>query len=278
MTDRVAAQAFVPGHVTVFFRPEWADEPVETGSIGGGITLTKGVEVTVERSAEAEISLNGKEIQMRPVSLVLDSFSVTGRVQIETNLPIGCGFGVSGASALGTALAVNQLTGSNKTENELITIAHCAEVTAETGLGDVVAQARGGIPIRLAAGAPGYGRVDGIPEVRRIEFVSFGEVATVDVLRESARLESAGSEALSRLIEAPTVENMFKIGRDFAATTGLLPSSIEAIVEEVVSGGGQATMAMLGETVIALDKGLTDAGYDPCVCQVRHPSASIQAE
>jgi pantoate kinase len=32
-------------------------------------------------------------------------------------------------------------------------------------------------------------------------------------------------------------------------------------------------MAMLGETVVALGTGLSDAGYDPHVCQV-HPSGA----
>lgn len=273
-----AQHAFVPGHVTVFFQPVWGETPEETGSIGCGITLSDGVTVSVMEENESGIVLNGREIEMEPVQSVLEVFSVTVQVEIETDLPIGSGFGVSGASALGTALVVNALSEQEKTENELVTIAHCAEVEAGTGLGDVVAQARGGIPIRLSAGAPEFSDVDGIPGMHRIEYLSYGEVATTDVIRESGRFRSMGTEALSRLTAAPTVENLFKIGRGFAEETGLLPESIAPIVDDVVSGGGEATMAMLGETVIALDTGLSDAGYDPNVCRIRPPGATMRIQ
>ncbi len=276
MTDRVVQQAFVPGHVTVFFQPCWGDTPEETGSIGSGITLSEGVTVTVSEERESTVVLNGREIDMDPIRYVLESFSKSAQVEIETDLPIGCGFGVSGGAALGTALGVNELSRQEKTENELVTIAHCAEVKAETGLGDVVAQARGGIPIRLSAGAPEFGDIDGIPGMRRIEYLSFGEVATTDVIRDSDLFASAGIEALSRLTKVPTVENLFEIGRTFAEETGLLPESIAPIVDDVVSAGGEATIAMLGETVISLDTGLSDVGYDPCVCSIRAPGASLQ--
>ena len=276
MTDRVTQQAFVPGHVTVFFQPYWGETPEETGSIGCGVTLSDGVTVTAIPDTECTIELNGEVTDMEPVQYVLESFSNTAKIEIETDLPIGSGFGVSGASALGTALVVNEIAGQGKTENELVTIAHCAEVEAETGLGDVVAQARGGIPIRMRAGAPQYGEIDGIPGVRRIEYLSFGEVATTDVIRDPDRFASAGTEALSRLTAAPSVEHLFDIGREFAEETGLLPDSVAPIVEDVVAGGGKATMAMLGETVIALGTGLSDAGYDPSACYIRPPGAALQ--
>lgn len=278
MTDRVAQEAFVPGHVTVFFQPRWGDTPAETGSIGCGVTLSDGVTVTVTEDTDSAVVMNGQVIEMEPVRYVLESFSTTVSVDIETSLPIGSGFGVSGAAALGTALAVNAVSGDRRTENELVTIAHSAEVKAETGLGDVVAQARGGIPIRVAAGAPEFGEIDGIPGMHRIEYLSFGEVATTDVIRESDRFVSAGTEALSRLTAAPSVEKLFEIGRGFAEETGLLPDSVAPIVDDVVGAGGEATMAMLGETVIALDTGLSDAGYDPSACHIRSPGATLQLQ
>jgi pantoate kinase len=232
--------------------------------------------VSVSKENESRIVLNGREIEMDPVKYVLGSFSSDFRVAITTDLPVGSGFGVSGASALGTALAANELETGGNTGNELVTIAHCAEVKAKTGLGDVVAQARGGIPIRLAAGAPEFGDIDGVPGMRRIEYLSFGEVPTTDVIGDSGRFASAGTEALAHLTATPTIENLFRTGREFAEATGLLPESIAPIVDDVVSAGGEATMAMLGETVIALDTGLSDVGYDPNVCRVRSPGATLQ--
>jgi pantoate kinase len=46
----------------------------------------------------------------------------------------------------------------------------------------------------------------------------------------------------------------------------------------VTEAGGDATMGMLGETVFALGTGLTDAGYDPTVCQVDPTGATLVTE
>jgi pantoate kinase len=52
-----------------------------------------------------------------------------------------------------------------------------------------------------------------------------------------------------------------------------LTDELRTVVTDVAEAGGEATMAMLGETVVALGTGLSDAGYDPHVCQV-HPSGA----
>ena len=43
----------------------------------------------------------------------------------------------------------------------------------------------------------------------------------------------------------------------------------------VWEAGGEASMAMLGETVFALGTGLSDAGYDPRVCRTYPTGASL---
>jgi pantoate kinase len=64
--------------------------------------------------------------------------------------------------------------------------------------------------------------------------------------------------------------------RRFAREAGLLPDDVRAVVEDVSDAGGEASMAMLGETVFALDTGLTDAGYDPAVCEVHRGGAVLE--
>jgi pantoate kinase len=274
MSDE-AGRAFVPGHVTGFFSIHEADDSERAGSRGAGVTLSEGVTVTVEPSEETSIALNG-ESSVESGRRVLDVLGVTARVTAETDLPLGAGFGVSGALALGTALAANERFDCGRSENELVTVAHVAEVKAGTGLGDVVAQARGGIPIRLEPGAPEYNRLDGVPKRARIEYRSLGELSTAEVLSGSTeRISQAGVEALVALVNEPTLKTFMSESRRFAERTGLLTDEVSDVIEDVHDVGGRASMAMLGRTVFALDGGLSNAGYDANACRSHHAGATL---
>ncbi|OLZ40122.1 sugar kinase [Natrinema saccharevitans] len=272
---REEATAFVPGHVTGFFSTHPDDDPTKAGSRGAGLTLTDGVEVTVERAAATTVFLDDVEIEIEPVETVLETLGVTARIDATSELPIGSGFGVSGAMALGTALAANRVFGCKLSMNELVTIAHGAEVQAGTGLGDVVAQAHGGVPIRLEPGGPQDNKLDAIPARARVEYVTFGELSTADVLSgDTEQLTAAGQEALSRVVEEPTLLSFMYASRLFARDAELLTDRVRETIAEVSDADGQASMAMLGETVFALGTGLSDAGYEPSVCAT-HPAGAV---
>lgn len=274
---REEATAFVPGHITGFFSAHPDDDPTKAGSRGAGLTLTDGVEVTVEPAdgTESTVVLDGEEIDIEPVETVLETLEATARVEAESALPLGSGFGVSGGMALGSALAANHVFERKLSWNELVTIAHGAEVQAGTGLGDVVAQAAGGVPIRLEPGGPQVNKLDAIPARVRVEYVSFGELSTADVLSgETDRLSAAGKEALSRVVEEPTLLSFMYASRLFAREAELLTDQVARTIGDVTDAGGQASMAMLGETVFALGTGLSDAGYDPSVCAT-HPAGAM---
>ena len=270
--------AFVPGHVTGFFAPCPADDPARAGSRGAGLTLTDGVEVTVRAADGPGVTLDGDPLSMPPVETILDALGVADRARVvaESDLPLGTGFGVSGAMALGTALAANDRFGCERSANDLVTHAHCAEVEAGTGLGDVVAQARGGIPIRLAPGAPGHGRLDGVPATRRVEYLTFGDLSTAEVLAgDTDPLVSAGADALDQLTERPTLPTLVAASRRFARDAGLLTDRVRDVVDAVIAAGGEASMVMLGETVFALDRGLSDAGFDAGACRTCDAGAHL---
>ncbi|MFC6988021.1 pantoate kinase [Haloplanus sp. GCM10025708] len=273
---RDEATAFVPGHVTGFFSAHPADDPAVAGSRGAGLTLSDGVRVTVE-SGDRRITLDGEVCEMPPVTRVLDAMDVDAQVRAESDLPVGTGFGVSGAMALGTAIAVNAAFDRDYSENSLITIAHRAEVAAGTGLGDVVAQARGGIPIRLEPGAPAYGELDGIPTTARVEYLSLGSLSTEEVLSgDTDRLSAAGEDALSRLVARPTLSQFMVDARRFAREAGLLTDRVESTIADVTEAGGEASMAMLGETVFALGTGLSNAGYEATACRTHTAGATLE--
>lgn len=299
--SRQRATAFVPGHVTAFFSAHPDDRPAVAGSRGAGVTLTDGVTVTVSELDETDSApvrtIDSTPGTIEPAEDVLaalgfsgsgdgdsserterDSMTVTDgsdvAIAVESDLPIGAGFGVSGAAALGTALAANEAFDCGCSENELIRIAHEAEVGRGTGLGDVVAQARGGIPIRLEPGAPGFGELDGIPSQSRVEYVTFGELSTEAVLDgDTTALSVAGEQALDRLRSTPRLTTLMAVAREFAADADLLVPEVAETIEAVANAGGEAAMAMLGRTVFALGTGLSDAGYDPVVCHT-HPSGA----
>ena len=274
MTDE-GTQAFVPGHITGFFTVDRDDDPTKAGSRGCGLTLTDGVTVTVQEAEETACYLDDTSIEIEAVERVLDALKVTATVTAESEVPIGSGFGVSGAMALGTALAANVEFDRRLSENELITIAHGAEVQSGTGLGDVVAQARGGIPIRLEPGGPHDNELDGIPRRVRVEYVTFGDLSTSDVLGDDPEtITEAGETALSRVVGEPTLTSFIYASRRFAREAELLTPQVREAIQAVSEAGGEASMAMLGETVFALGTGLSDAGYDPAVCST-HPAGAM---
>lgn len=319
--SRQRATAFVPGHVTAFFSAHPAERPAAAGSRGAGLALTDGVTVEVstagiDGSGRDDPATDGdagsRTIDGEPGTIgaaedVLAALGAGGGasdddaggagdgdasddavpvdVAVETDLPIGAGFGVSGAAALGAALAANDALDRGRSENELVRIAHEAEVGRGTGLGDVVAQARGGVPIRVQPGAPGVGELDGVPAPARVEYVTFGELSTEGVLGgDTTVLSAAGEDALDRLRADPRLPTLMEAARAFAREADLLvPEVAEAIAAVDAAGGDSggepddrgAAMAMLGRTVFALGTGLSDAGYDPQVCRIDAAGARL---
>jgi pantoate kinase len=275
MTD--VAQAFVPGHITGFFTKDPEPDPTKAGSRGGGLTLTEGVTVTVRPAESVSVTLNGDEIEMRAVERVLETLQAPAAVRGVTDLPLGAGFGVSGAMALGTALATNAAFDRQLSRNELITIAHGAEVQAGTGLGDVVAQACGGVPLRLEPGGPQDNVLDRISARSRVEYHVLGEIQTAAVLEGNTDLiTAAGKKALSDVVSEPTLSRFMRASREFARESKLLTTEVRDVILDVNEVDGTAAMAMLGKTVFALGTALSDAGYDATVTQIHPGGATLE--
>ncbi len=271
------AHAFAPGHLTAFFGAYPDPDPRVAGSRGAGLTLSRGVATTVSTEREPGVWLDGERSTVEAVERVLAALDVPPlRVDLDADVPVGRGFGVSGAAALGTALAAAAVSPDARTVDGLVGVAHAAEVEAGTGLGDVVAQARGGAPVRLRAGAPGAGRVDAVsaPRSTRVEWVTFGDLSTEAVLGgDTDRLTAAGERALRALRETPTPERMVTASWRFARAAGLATDRVREAVARVERAGGCASMAMLGRTVFGVGRALSDAGFDPEAATLGPPAA-----
>lgn len=278
MTDQ--ARAFVPGHVTGFFTSEPDPDPTRAGSRGGGLALTDGVTVTVSANGP-ELVVDGEHMEVEAVERVLERLGVgeQAAVRADSDLPVGTGFGVSGALALGTALAANTAFECRHTENELVTVAHAAEVESGTGLGDVVGQHRGGVPLRLEPGAPAVNDLDAIPARPRVEYLVLGELDTAAILADATdTLTAAGQRALTTVRDEATLSTFMDASRKFSREANLLTEPVHEVLTDVSAAGGSGTMAMLGETVVALGTGLSDAGYEPAVCAVHPGGATLDPE
>src|SRR3989344_1259945 len=120
------------------------------GSYGVGFALNEGVIAEASRAKRNGIVFNNVSKNLPTVSNLIKKLTKEKvRIYIKSKLPLGCGFGLSGASALAAAYAANDLLGLKKSKKELAIMAHTAEVENNTGLGDVVNQFYGGFCLKL---------------------------------------------------------------------------------------------------------------------------------
>ena len=258
--DIIKASAFAPAHITGFFQIHDHSEPLKKGSTGCGVVLDKGVHTTVtigNHINETEISLNGKNVAGETSKAVVGSMTEHPvNVKSRSDIPIGCGFGASGAGALGTAYALNHALSLNYTANQLNDIAHVAEVSNGSGLGDVTGQVRGGIPVRKTPGAPSIASVDSIPsKENNVYCVVLGELPTRSVLSNPEMIKdinSAGKEAMKKLMEKPSVENFMICSRDFTIQSGLASEKVMDAIEAAQSIDVTSSQAMLGNSVFSM--------------------------
>ncbi|ADX81567.1 pantoate kinase [Saccharolobus islandicus] len=128
----------------------------ESGSIG--LTLTLEPYITAEIRGGSGIEFNGIEIKL-PNYDILKKKLGEYRLSVYSEVPLGYGYGLSGAISLAYALGVKELAPIS--EKDAVNVAHLSDVIAGNGLGDVIAQYYGGgLVYRKKAGGLGYGEVE----------------------------------------------------------------------------------------------------------------------
>jgi pantoate kinase len=246
-------------------------------SLGVGCTIESGVVVEITDATETGIALdsitgerfsirvNGRQVSLPPVEEVVRSLQGKDHslidVAITTDLPFGCGFGVSGACCLATALTLNEFLGLGLDRQQVGMIAHSAEVKNLTGLGDVCGQYHGGCTLRTEPFFP--------LKATRLKVMSesiyvrtFGPLATRDVLSNESRcnlIDNAGERALERLTvlvadvtKSVNLRELIFVARQFAEDSFLINhSGVREALSEVDRAGGAASMIMLGNGVFA---------------------------
>lgn len=231
---------FAPASVTCIFSPHIKDDPRESGSVGVGFTINLGAFAKPSN----ELIVNCKKTSFPTVEYVLKKSGMKG-VEIRTQLPFGCGFGMSAASAISTSLL------SGKPFIECADLAHEAEVLNLTGLGDVATITFGGLVVRKTAACPSRVLISKFSFDLTLDFLILGEIPTKEFLKEKREdVQREGIIWTKEFIKKPTIENLFYCSYNFAKRTGLL-EEVEDVVEAVRSSGGFASMVMLGKAVFA---------------------------
>ena len=253
-------KAFAPGNVSGVFKIIPDDDPTKMHSLGMGFTVADGVTVTVAESESTSVHFNGHPIEFPTVRSVITKLtSVTLRVEIETELPLSGGFGLSGASALATAFAINELLGLGRAEDALAMVAHIAEVENLTGLGDVAGQFNGGCLVKLVPGDPLAAVSLPVPE-QIVHYRYFSPINTKDVIgnpEQRERINAAADTALTELArlkdrDESEFASYISVAKEFSIRSGLLlEDDVKSAIRECEESGGTASMIMLGNAVFS---------------------------
>jgi pantoate kinase len=257
-------QAFVPAHLSGFFEICPSRHPKRMGSRNGGPCLQVGVLTRLEvreGGRGVRILINGKRSEAKTSLYVARSLlsqtseELSLRVEHEVQVPVGAGYGASGAGALGLALTLSRALGLRAWRREAVQEAHVAEVRNLTGLGDVGAQARGGMVIGERPGSPPYGSWRRIPIPREMRVVSctLGELSTKKALSDPElrkRSRKLGRRAVEELLAHPSLRTFLRVSSEFAEGLGLLDEELREVRNLFLREGAVgATQTMLGRGI-----------------------------
>ena len=252
--------AFAPGNVSGVFKIVRDDDPRRMHSLGMGFTVSHGVTAAVSEAPAVEIAFNGEVFDFATVRNVVEA--VSGRpvkVTLESALPLSGGFGLSGASALATAYALNARFELGLDERALGMAAHVAEVKNLTGLGDVCGQFHGGCLAKFVPGDPLAAVALPVSE-QAVFYRYFSPIRTHEIIGDpehAARINAAADAALADLggladQGVSAFGEYVTVAKRFSVASGLLRHpDVRRIIAEVEAAGGAASMIMLGNAVFS---------------------------
>jgi len=258
------AKAFAPGNISCTFVIKKTKDPAKSGSLGLGFTVNKGVTVTAKKISGKKIKnnpiiFNKKKIMLPTVNSLIKKLTKENiKIEIKTQLPLGSGFGISGACTLASAYATNKLLGLKKTNKELAILSHIEEVKNGTGLGDVTNQYYGGVLVKYESSY--RFKVKKLPiKDKTIYYKCFGKIDTKKIISNKKikkRINNAGMQSLNDIKKSKkTLDNLITISKKFALFSGLLKNKeILKKIIEIEAELGRASMIMLGNSIFANKK------------------------
>jgi len=174
------------------------------------------------------------------------------RVEHQCKLPIGAGYGTSGAGAASLSLALNKAFGGQLSRIRALRVAHVAEVDAKTGLGTVASVSVGGLAVRVSPGAPGIGKVRKIatPSGIRIVSGSFSKLSKPRILSSRKlieRVNGCSRGLVASLLDQGNASSFVSLSRKFCDCLGLVSRRLRRVLDSLDQRGVVASMMMLGE-------------------------------
>ncbi len=260
--------AYAPSHLTLVFEAVPSSDPLVAGSKGIGLNIADGVICHVSPEAlvnKHDTYLNGVLFKSTITPPVLEFFQQKGysfgtKVEFESSLPISAGFGGSGAAALSLTIALNAALGAGLDLIELADCAHCVEVKARTGLGDVAASLVPGFEWRKKAGSPSRGEVVALKEVtqeaeaQRVFVASNGPISTSEILASDAmkRVNKQGSAVLRHVSTGVTLETVINIASSFQERVCFLSAASSLELSRMRdTETGWAAAVMIGDSIVS---------------------------
>ena len=278
-------EVWVPHRISGFFQimnPQEKNSQLDLtkiGSRGGGPALTafgktKITTLQTNENTENNLKKNFKVFMngIENTSKAKTSCSVVNQMVhlipknvnflIEHNfdLPIGAGFGSSGAGALGIAYGLNALFQLDLTPLEAAKFAHIADVENNTGLGTVGGQFVGGLSIMTEPGYPFEYKKIQIPEDIEIVLGSWGTISTKNILTNPSYIRlihQVGKKTMDKMNEKFSLDNYMKVCKFFVEKTEflerlnlpILKNLIESLEKLQIIG---ASMTQLGKSVFCI--------------------------
>ena len=262
--------AFSPGYITGFFEANYSKNQLLTGSTGAGICLEKGVTTTVDvipsTKFRLKIFINGifypnALVSRSVVNQMINKSDCRQELIINhfLNVPILCGYGSSGSSALSLSYALNESLNLGFTKIEAAQKAHVAEIKCKTGLGTVLGTYYGGAQIRSHPGAPGIGKVSPILITNKNTIASFtlGHLPTSNILNNSKFIKLInifGRQSLKQLINNPSSDEFLKLSRKFSLQINFFPSELYKFMKLADRFDMICSMNLFGNTIFSILK------------------------
>ncbi len=255
------ARAFAPANISCIFKIYEHPDPRWMGSYGVGFALNEGVIAEVATSTKTEVFFNTKKLILPAVTRVIKRLTKKNiTIAVVSKLPLGYGFGLSGASALATAYALNRLLALRKNNKELAILAHVADVESRTGLGDVVNQYYGGLLVKFTPSSQFV--VKNIPHDNMPVYCTyFSKLSTRSIItnpklqtgiNESATIALGKLQYLLTTVGSIAFKELITLSKEFALSSGLLiDKKVIETIQHIEQQNGFASMIMLGNAVFS---------------------------
>ncbi len=265
------ATAFCPAHVTGFFKAHLDDNQnnlENLGSMGAGFSIKQGVTTRVKietknnQKSNFQITAKGYQSDKTDISeFILNEFLKLGKfsnnffnIEHDISIPVGYGLGSSAAVALSLSFALDQVLETKLNKITIGKIAHNAELSCKTGLGDVLASFHGGFEIRVKPGAPGIGCVEKIlTEKISVIMICFSPISTNKFINERlSQINGLGGKMVNKLMKSKDYEHFQDMSLEFANYVDVMTPKMQKLVNELSENNIKCGIALFGETVFSM--------------------------